>query len=153
MQYNSLIISQKKKMVMVLFMGMTVGSMALCALGDNSIPGMMVTSMALCVIFTASFPYISHFTGRETEAYRDKSHRALLPPLWCPPLIPVSRDSAEKNSTTCTVPDPTSKILIPMRGSHFLFRRMDFTHLYSVPPKPEDDGSQAMNQNMNMGRR
>lgn len=49
-------------MVIVLFMGITVGSMALCALGDNSIPGMMVTSMALCVIFTASFPYSIVFT-------------------------------------------------------------------------------------------
>lgn len=39
MRYNSLIIYQKKKMVIVLFLGMMVGSMALCALDDNSIPG------------------------------------------------------------------------------------------------------------------
>lgn len=34
-----------------------------------------------------------------------------------------------------------------------MFKRMDFAHLYPVPPKPEDDGTQAMSQNMNMGRR
>lgn len=50
MRYNSLIISQKKKMVIVLFMGMMVGRMAFCALGDNSIPGMMVTS-PLCHLY------------------------------------------------------------------------------------------------------